>query len=159
SPLRVSGNAKRAIAESLELAQAKTGLPTRHLQLLQSWWVSYGLRLYGNVASPSIIVVWVHRVGGALGCGNMNQTSGNCDQRGLAALVMLLRLQGVSVDPGQIRHQLGTDAIGVPEMLRCANQLGLKARESKTRWDRLARTPLPGIAPLRDGGFLLLGRA
>ena len=72
---------------------------------------------------------------------------------------MLLRFQGLSVDPGQIRHQLGTDAIGVPEMLRCANQLGLKARESRTRWDRLPRTPLPGIAVLRDGGFLLLGRA
>ena len=26
-------------------------------------------------------------------------------------------------------------------------------------WDRLPRTPLPGIAVLRDGGFLLLGRA
>ena len=72
---------------------------------------------------------------------------------------MLLRFQGISVDPGQIRHQLGTDAIGVPDMLRCANQLGLKARESWTRWDRLPRTPLPGIAVLRDGGFLLLGRA
>ena len=89
----------------------------------------------------------------------MSQSTGSSDQRGLAALVMLLRLQGLSVDPGQIRHQLGTDAIGVPEMLRCANQLGLKARESKTRWDRLPRTPLPGIAVLRDGGFLLLGRA
>ena len=44
-------------------------------------------------------------------------------------------------------------------MLRCANQLGLKARELRTRWDRLPRTPLPGIAVLRDGGFLLLGRA
>jgi subfamily B ATP-binding cassette protein HlyB/CyaB len=72
---------------------------------------------------------------------------------------MLLRFKGLSVDPGQIRHQLGTDAIGVPEMLRCANQLGLKARESRTRWDRLPRTPLPGIAVSRDGGFLLLGRA
>ena len=89
----------------------------------------------------------------------MSQTNGSSDQRGLAALVMLLRFQGLSVDPGQIRHQLGTDAIGVPEMLRCANQLGLKARESRTRWDRLPRTPLPGIAVLRDGGFLLLGRA
>ena len=78
---------------------------------------------------------------------------------GLAALVMLLRIQGLSVDPAQIRHQFGTDAIGVPEMLRCARQLGLKARESKTQWDRLARTPLPGIATLRDGGFLLLGKA
>jgi subfamily B ATP-binding cassette protein HlyB/CyaB len=44
-------------------------------------------------------------------------------------------------------------------MLRCARQLGLKASESRTRWDRLARTPLPGIAALRDGGFLLLGKA
>jgi ATP-binding cassette, subfamily B, bacterial HlyB/CyaB len=87
------------------------------------------------------------------------QSGGNSDQRGLAALVMLLRFEGLSVDPGQIRHQLGKDAIGVPEMLRCANQLGLKARESRTRWDRLPRTPLPGIAVLRDGGFLLLGRA
>src|SRR3979411_1169657 len=84
---------------------------------------------------------------------------GNADHRGLAALVMLLRFHGLSVDPAQIRHQFGTDAIGVPEMLRCARQLGLKASESRTRWDRLARTPLPGIAALRDGGFLLLGKA
>src|SRR5229473_1687890 len=84
---------------------------------------------------------------------------GNSDHRGLAALVMLLRFHGLSVDPAQIRHQFGTDAIGVPEMLRCARQLGLKASESRTQWDRLARTPLPAIAALRDGGFLLLGKA
>jgi subfamily B ATP-binding cassette protein HlyB/CyaB len=89
----------------------------------------------------------------------MDQTTGNSDQRGLTALVMLLRFQSVSIEPAQIRHQLGTDTIGVPEMLRCATQLGLKARETRTRWDRLPRTALPGIAPLRDGGFLLLGKA
>ena len=83
----------------------------------------------------------------------------NSNQAGLAALVMLLRFHGLSVDPAQIRHQCGTDTIGVPEMLRCAQQLGLKARESKTRWDRLQRTPLPGIAVLRDGKFLLLGKS
>jgi subfamily B ATP-binding cassette protein HlyB/CyaB len=44
-------------------------------------------------------------------------------------------------------------------MLRCARQLGLKARELRTRWNRLTRTPLPAIATLRDGGFLLLGKA
>src|SRR5215831_16337421 len=87
------------------------------------------------------------------------QTGAASDERGLRALVMLLRFQGLSIEPAQIRHQLGTDTIGVPEMLRCATQLGLKARESRTRWDRLPRTPLPGIAPLRDGGFLLLGKA
>jgi ATP-binding cassette, subfamily B, bacterial HlyB/CyaB len=78
---------------------------------------------------------------------------------GLAALVMLLRFHGLTADPAQIRHQFGTDTIGVEEMLRCARQFGLKARVATTRWDRLPRTPLPGIAALRNGSFLLLGKA
>jgi subfamily B ATP-binding cassette protein HlyB/CyaB len=44
-------------------------------------------------------------------------------------------------------------------MLRCAKELGLRARRIRSKWDRLANTPLPGIALLRDGGFLLLGKA
>ena len=51
---------------------------------------------------------------------------------GLQALVMLLRFQGVPADPGQFRHRLGTARIGVPEMLRCAKDLGLKARTYRT---------------------------
>jgi ABC-type bacteriocin/lantibiotic exporter with double-glycine peptidase domain len=43
-------------------------------------------------------------------------------------------------------------------MLRCAKELGLKARSYKTSWARLGSTPLPGIAVLRDGGFLFLGK-
>jgi len=80
---------------------------------------------------------------------------------GLAALVSLLRLQGVAAEPAQLHHQLGMAGkpVGVVEMLRCARQLGLKARSLSTRWARLARTPLPGIAELRDGSFLLLGKA
>ena len=74
---------------------------------------------------------------------------------GLEALVTTLRLQGVAADAGQIRHQLGTDKIGAPEMLRCAKDLGLKARAYRTHWSRLAKTPLPAIAILRDGGFLV----
>ena len=60
---------------------------------------------------------------------------------------------------GQIAHRLGTNTIGAPEMLRCAKELGLKARACRTDWARLASTPLPAIASLRDGGFLLLGKA
>ena len=48
---------------------------------------------------------------------------------GLEALVTLLHLQGVAADAEQIRHRLGTDKIGAPEMLRCAKDLGLKARD------------------------------
>jgi ATP-binding cassette, subfamily B, bacterial HlyB/CyaB len=78
---------------------------------------------------------------------------------GLATLVMLLRFQGAGVDPAQVSHQFGATPIGVAEMLRCAKSFNLKARCLKTTWGRLASTPLPGIAVLREGGFLLLGKA
>jgi len=79
--------------------------------------------------------------------------------QGLAALVMLLRLNGLGADPDQIRHRFGNATIGIPEMLRCAKQFGLKARARRTNWTRLSHTPLPAIAALRDGGFLLLAKA
>src|SRR5579863_5230825 len=76
----------------------------------------------------------------------------------LGALVMLLRFHGIGAEPTQIRHRIGAAKIDIPEMLRCAQQLGLKARARHTKWERLARTPLPGIASLRDGSFLILGK-
>jgi subfamily B ATP-binding cassette protein HlyB/CyaB len=78
---------------------------------------------------------------------------------GLIALVMMLRFQGLGVDPEQIRHQFGGIPIGLPEMLRCAKGFGLKASLSVTNWARLPNTPMPALAALRDGGFLLLGKA
>ena len=56
---------------------------------------------------------------------------------GLAALVMLIRFRGVGVDPEQIRHQFGAMPIGLPEILRCAKGLGLKARSLTIKWERL----------------------
>jgi ATP-binding cassette, subfamily B, bacterial HlyB/CyaB len=79
--------------------------------------------------------------------------------QGLIVLTSLLRLHGIGVDPEQVRHSFGEIPIGVSEMLRHAKQTGLKARVLKTTFVRLATTPLPGIAVLRDGGFLLLGKA
>ena len=79
-------------------------------------------------------------------------------ESGLAALVMLLRFHGVGADPEKIRHHFGA-AIGVPEMLRCAKQFGLKARTFRSSWQRLMKTPLPGIAMLSDGSYLIVGKA
>src|SRR5262249_8878114 len=89
----------------------------------------------------------------------MSTETGNVNSAdpGLSALVMLLRFHGLGADPEQIRHRFGRGAIGIPEMLRCAKELGLKARARLTTWERLASTPLPAIVALRDGGFLLLG--
>src|SRR5215471_4076039 len=77
---------------------------------------------------------------------------------GLSALVMLLRFRGLGADPEQIRHRFGRGTIGIPEMLRCAKELGLKAHSRLTTWERLVGTPMPAIVALRDGGFLLLGK-
>src|SRR6202023_118606 len=78
---------------------------------------------------------------------------------GLAALVMLMRFQGVAAEPDQILHRFGGTAIGLTEMLRCAKDFGLKARVVKTRWARLTSSPLPAIACLGNGGFLVVGKA
>ena len=79
-------------------------------------------------------------------------------ESGLAALVLLLRFNGVGVNSEQILHRFGGD-IGVPEMLRCAKEFGLKARTSQSKWQRLINMPLPGIAVLRDGRCLVLAKA
>jgi ATP-binding cassette, subfamily B, bacterial HlyB/CyaB len=87
-----------------------------------------------------------------------DETRTDVASAGLSVLVMMLHFLGLAADPAQIRHRLGTAAIGIPEMLRCAKELGLKARARRTSWSRLPLTPLPAIAALRDGGFVLLGK-
>jgi len=88
---------------------------------------------------------------------NVEPNSESADP-GLYVLVNLIRLLGVSADPEQIRHRFGRVHIGIPEMLRCAKDFGLKARTRMITWDRLASMPMPAIATRRDGGFLLLGK-
>ena len=78
---------------------------------------------------------------------------------GLITLVILLRYHGVSTEQTKFGISAEPPAIGVSEMLRCAKELGLKARVLHTGWARLSRTPLPGIAGLHSGGFLIVGKA
>src|SRR5436190_525197 len=78
---------------------------------------------------------------------------------GLTCLTLLLRFYGIAVDADQIAHRLGTRIFGKTEMLRVGRQLGLKARTRSTAFARLAATPLPAIAALRDGGFVVLAKA
>lgn len=87
-----------------------------------------------------------------------SDNSGGDDEAGLIALAILLRCHGIAADPGQIRHRLGAARLGVIEILRCAKEFGLKAKVQRTSWNRLGITPLPGIALLRDGSFLILGK-
>ena len=78
---------------------------------------------------------------------------------GLDALLTLLHLQGVAADRDQLRHRTGTAIFGVADIIRCAKSLGLKARTYRTQWSRLSGSPLPAIAVLRDGSFMVIAKA
>jgi ATP-binding cassette, subfamily B, bacterial HlyB/CyaB len=79
---------------------------------------------------------------------------------GLVCFVLLARMHGVAADAAQLRHEYiqGSQAFGIPEMLRAAKRLGLKARSVHSNWERLSATALPAIARLSDGRFTLIGR-
>ncbi|GKQ49661.1 type I secretion system permease/ATPase [Bradyrhizobium sp. Ce-3] len=101
----------------------------------------------------------VRRSGRPDGAAEVSATEpGDGDESGAMALAILLRCHGIAADPEQIRHRTGTDRLGVTDIIRCARNFELKARLQKTNWKRLAVTPLPAIAVLRDGGFLILGK-
>ncbi|MDH2352609.1 type I secretion system permease/ATPase [Bradyrhizobium sp. SSUT112] len=86
------------------------------------------------------------------------EPTGAIPDQGLIALVMMLRFHGVAVDPERIRHQFG-GVVRIAEMLRCAKDLGLRARVVRTNWARLSGLPMPALAILREDKFLIFGKA
>lgn len=78
---------------------------------------------------------------------------------GLIGLVLLARFHGTAVEPAQLEHQYGVPGrpFGITEILRAGRALGLRARELRSTWARLATTPLPALVVLNDGSFLVLG--
>ena len=71
-----------------------------------------------------------------------------------------MNYHGLSADPGQIRHGLGhSRAVDAADLVRLGRAAGLKTRSLSSRPERLARVPLPGIAAMADGSFLILARA
>jgi ATP-binding cassette, subfamily B, bacterial HlyB/CyaB len=75
----------------------------------------------------------------------------------LHALCAIARLHHIAADPSSLAHQLGlqpSDAFKVDDLLRAAKLLGLNAKLSRSTPERLALTPLPALALMRnaDGG-------
>ncbi len=79
---------------------------------------------------------------------------------GLVCLVLLARYLGLAADYDQLKHLFAVT--GRPfedtEILRAARSLGLKAGRLTSRWERLAATPMPAIAVLKDGSYVVLAR-
>jgi subfamily B ATP-binding cassette protein HlyB/CyaB len=78
---------------------------------------------------------------------------------GLACLVALLRYHGLPTNADQIRHGLGhSRRLDAADLIRFGRRAGLKAQSLASRKERLDSIPLPGIATLTDGSFVLLAR-
>jgi len=76
----------------------------------------------------------------------------------LYLFTLMLRIQGIAVEPAQLHHQLGGAKLDTVQILRLAKQLKLKARMITSNWARLYKTALPALAELHDGRFMLIGK-
>ena len=81
---------------------------------------------------------------------------------GLFCLVMVLRYLDIAADPDQITHSLGreNDYLSAQEIVRCAKQLGAKAKIRKSvKLSKLPSLPFLLIACQTDGTFIIIARA
>ncbi len=78
---------------------------------------------------------------------------------GSEAFAIVANVFGSPVQSSELTHRFAAGAtFGIPEMLRAAAPLGLRARAVTPAFDRLAKLPLPAVAQARDGSFFILGR-
>jgi len=77
---------------------------------------------------------------------------------GLHSLALLLRFHGIAVDTKQIEHQFAGERIQIPEMLRCAKALKLKARAITADLKVLSKIQLPAIVECKNDTFAIVGK-
>ena len=77
---------------------------------------------------------------------------------GAISFAFILQLLGVPANPAEILHQSGLVSLDEDAMLRAAKRFPLKARAINTTYERLETTPLPALAALKDGGWMVIGR-
>jgi ATP-binding cassette, subfamily B, bacterial HlyB/CyaB len=79
----------------------------------------------------------------------------------LPALCLIARLHQVAADPAALAHELGKPAsepLDANDILLAAKHLGLKAKRSTSSTDRLNLVPLPAMALLNDGRWVVLAQ-
>jgi subfamily B ATP-binding cassette protein HlyB/CyaB len=79
---------------------------------------------------------------------------------GLLCLLLLARFFGVPANGDQVRHQFGepSKTLSDTDLLRAAGHLGFKAGLVKSDWAKLAGTPLPAMAKMKDGRYVVLAK-
>lgn len=79
---------------------------------------------------------------------------------GLACLVTVAKMMGLPVDPEQMRRAYVVDEGGIDmlSLVRAARELGLKSSLLEISPQKIAKIPLPAIAVMRDGTYVVLAR-
>ena len=77
---------------------------------------------------------------------------------GAAALAFVLALLGLPADAAEILHRTGRAVLDESDLLRAAKRYPVKARVISSSGERLATTPFPALAGLKDGGWVVIGR-
>jgi ATP-binding cassette, subfamily B, bacterial HlyB/CyaB len=78
---------------------------------------------------------------------------------GAWALALALQVLGIPADPDLIRHDSGKSGeLCEAELLRAARRFPAKAKAVDASISRLARLPLPALAELRAGGYVVVGK-
>ena len=77
---------------------------------------------------------------------------------GAWALALALQVLGLPAEAAQIEHEMGRPrTISDADLLRAARRFPVKAKICASAVARLARTPLPAIARLTSGAYVVLG--
>jgi ATP-binding cassette, subfamily B, bacterial HlyB/CyaB len=97
----------------------------------------------------------------ALPAAPLGVSSREVRQSALACLALLLKLFKQPVDADRLLHQYaaGRGEVDILGLVRAARAEGLKTRQITSTPERLARTPLPAIAEMNGGRFVVLAAA
>ena len=77
---------------------------------------------------------------------------------GASALAFILQVLGLPANAAELVHQSGKATLDAGDLLRLARRFPVKARLIASNLERLGNTPLPALAQMRDGGWLVIGR-
>ena len=82
-----------------------------------------------------------------------------CTDNAAWSLALALHLMGIVAPPGRIQHDSGkSDSLGEDDLLRAVKKFPIKAKAISSSIGRLPKTPLPALAQLRSGKFVVIGK-
>ncbi len=82
-----------------------------------------------------------------------------CTDNAAWSLALALHLMGIVAPPGRIQHDSGkSEALGEDDLLRAVKKFPVKAKAISSSIGRLPKTPLPALARLRSGKFVVIGK-